>query len=126
MTLTQGLQPFAILNRPVPSPGAVPHKGRREDTSIASSARTLGATTAPRSSNPAQDRRLWLVADRHLHESAIVAKDLVLSEDFGDGLVRRSDDQMSAGPAALIELRARQRRPAALDSSAVTRSIGRP
>lgn len=50
MTLTQGLQPSAILNRPVVNLGAVPHKGRREDASSASSARTLGATIVPRSS----------------------------------------------------------------------------
>ena len=57
-------------------------------------------------------------ADRHLHEIAVVAKDLVLSEDFGDRLVRRSDHQMSARAAALIELRARQGRPAALAADA--------
>jgi hypothetical protein len=37
---------------------------------------------------------------------AVVAKNLVLNEDFGDGLVRRSDHQMAARATALIELRA--------------------
>ena len=46
------------------------------------------------------------MADLHLHEIAVVVKDLVLTEDFGDGLVRRSDDQMSARAPVLIELRA--------------------
>jgi hypothetical protein len=61
MTLTQGLQPSAIPDRPSSNLGAVPHKGRREDASSASSARTLGETTVPGSSNRAQDRRLRLV-----------------------------------------------------------------
>ena len=86
--------------------GAGPHKGRREDASTASFARTLGATTVPRSSIE-QDSRLRLVADRHLHEIAVVAKNLVLSEDLGGDLIGRSDHQMAAGPAALIELRPR-------------------
>ena len=43
-----------------------------------------------------------------------MAENLVLSEDFGDRLVRRSDHQVSAGLPALIELRPRQRWPAAL------------
>ena len=59
-----------------------------------------------------------LIADRHLHEVAVVAKDLVVSEDLGDGLVRRSDHQMSALPTALIELRPRQGRPATLAPNA--------
>jgi hypothetical protein len=61
---------------------------------------------------------LRLVADRHLHEIALVMENLVLSEDFGDGLVRRSDHQMSALAPTLIELRARQGRPAALAADA--------
>ena len=59
-----------------------------------------------------------LMADGHLHEIAIVAKDLVLGEDFGDGLIGRSDDQMAARAPVLIELRARQGRPAALSADA--------
>ena len=50
MTLTQGLQPSVVPDRPVPNPGAVPHKGRREDASSSSYARTLDATTVPKSS----------------------------------------------------------------------------
>jgi hypothetical protein len=78
---------------------------------LASSARTFGRT---QELDRAQDRSLRLVADRHLHEIAIVAENLVLSEDLGDRLSGRSDHQMATGAAALIELRARQGRPAAL------------
>jgi hypothetical protein len=42
--------------------GAVPHKGRREDASIASSVRTLGATTVPKVLDRTQDHRVPLVA----------------------------------------------------------------
>jgi hypothetical protein len=59
---------------------------------------------------------LRLRADRHLHEIALMAEDLVLSEDFGDRLVGRPDHEMTARTAALIKLRPRQRRPAALAS----------
>jgi hypothetical protein len=55
--------------------GAVPQQGRREDASSASSAPTLAATTVPGSSNRVQDRRLRLVADRHLRGVALVTKD---------------------------------------------------
>ena len=47
-----------------------------------------------------------------------MVKNLVLGEDLGDRLVRRSDHQTSAGPAVLIELRPRQGRPAALATDA--------
>ena len=49
-----------------------------------------------------------LRADRHLHEIALMAEDLVLGEDFGDRLIRRPDCQMTARTSALVELRPRQ------------------
>ena len=126
MTLTQGLRPSAILNRPVPEPWepSLTRAGARTRRSPVP-ARTLGATPCPEAGSNAGSPPA-LIANRHLHEGAVVTKSLVLSEDFGDGLIRRSDHQVSARATALIELRARQRRPAALGSSAVTRSIGRP
>ena len=85
---------------------------------FASSARTSRRDDRAEKLDRAQDRVLRLGADRHLHEVAVVVKNLVLSEDFRDRFVGRSDHQMSARPAALIELRARQGRPAAFAADA--------
>src|SRR5271157_5865437 len=68
----------------------------------------------PEELDRAQDRLLRLCADRHLHQIALMAEDLVLSEDLRHRLVRRPDHQMPARAATCLELRPGERRPAAL------------
>ena len=67
-----------------------------------------------------------LRADGHLHQITLAAERVVQSEDFRYRLVGRPDDQMAARTATLIELRPRERRPAALAPDAAHRvGIGR-
>jgi hypothetical protein len=120
MTLRQDLRLFAVPNRPVVEPGHRPSQGAAPGRSNRQFRAHFGRDDRAQKLDRTQDHRLRLAANRHLHESAVVAKNLVLSENFGDGLVRRSDHQMAARATALDELRSRQGRPAALDSSAVT------
>jgi hypothetical protein len=77
----------------------------------------------PQKLDRAQDRRLRLVPTDIGMRSAAVTKNLVLSENFGDGLVRRSDYRAGRSPNRIaLAIRAASR--ARLD--AVPRSIGRP
>jgi hypothetical protein len=72
----------------------------------------------PRSSIERRIARCGWRADRHLHEIPLMAEDFVLTEDLGDRLVGRTDRQMSTRTAADVELRPRERRPAAFAADA--------
>ena len=94
------------------------HDALRRDLALRQCRAHRGRDDRAEEFDRAQDRALRLRADRHLHEIALMAERLVLGEDLGDRLVRRPDHQMTARTSALIELRPRQRRPAALAADA--------
>ena len=79
MTLTQGLQRSAILSRPVPEPWRRPSQGAARGRIDRQFRAHFGREDRAQKLDRTQDRRLRLVANRHLHESAVVAKNLVLT-----------------------------------------------
>ena len=66
------------------------------DARRATSARTAGATSVPKSSIERSACVVRQRADAHLREEALVAEDLVLEEDLLDHLVGAADDERAA------------------------------
>ena len=102
-----------------------PGKGRRArprqalaDALRATSARTIGATSVPKSSIERITSACGVGADAELDEEALVVEDLVLEEDLLDDLLRAADD---VARRASVRLRFEVRR----GSSAASRARGR-